>query len=157
MDLDPADTDQVWGTCTYAQWATINDLGFLLRHYIKPQNDRSLPAWDRGRGCWRHPDDMASVKNLTRIVSASIDMQIEFVVWDSAGRPDGFETANITEYWSMLDPHVRAKDDRWKRLVEETAQLRAEGADIFGAAYKEQLKTFVGEYLAPVAVKPAKT
>lgn len=157
--MDPIRTEKwrVSGACSYAQWATANDLGFLIRHYIKPRGGpvRNLPAWDSDHRRWRHPN-YPILDTIGAPVGATVGIHIEFADWDSAGRPDGFESANITEYWSRLDPHIRAEDDLWKGLVKGTVLLRAVEADIFSDIYRERLEAFVGEHLAPVAVKPAK-
>lgn len=155
MDLIENDKDAVTGAWTYTQWATANDLGFLIRQHIRPSRHRScLPAWDESLRRWRHPKD----PNCSAIgaIAAKAGMHKEYLSWVSAGRPDGFETANITEYWSQLDPHIRTRDDLSVELVEETTPLREKGVDIFGPAYREKLEVFAGKYLTPVGIKPAR-
>lgn len=132
----------------YARWAYVNDLGYNLRHCLQYCGQSLLyldvPIFDYYIPTTTDPS-CEDFKHIDR----------EFSAWCIAGRPDGFASEYLAEFWaSRLGPHM-ASSFR-KELVEATMTLRARDADLFGAAYREMLEAFADNYLTPANVKPAK-
>lgn len=157
--MDPkkkSNRDQVPIPRAYAQWAAVNDLGFCLRRFLDPTCEYASMIiagqyMHRGSGPAPYWAGVCARYDYDYDIADCRSVLAECYEWCVAGYPDGFKCENVVEYWSQLDPHVRAKDTYWEKLVAETAPLRAKGVDLHGAGYREMLEAFVAKHLSPLA------